>query len=96
MQNPPAAWASMSYSQMLDAMYDHVFPATPVLVHLAQPQNLGSVQNFLNAYGTSPACPPTPRAATWRVYSPFATYGSGAWDPATLRPTAAMDGFLDV
>ncbi|MFL6073775.1 MAG: glycosyl hydrolase 53 family protein [Mycobacteriales bacterium] len=28
------------------------------------------------------------------VYSPFASYGSGAWDPATRRPTAAMDGFL--
>jgi arabinogalactan endo-1,4-beta-galactosidase len=103
-QNPPAAWAGMSYSQMLDAMYDyvyhslnvikyygvtpawvkignetnsgickptgsisrpaqmtgllnaaydmskHVFPSTPVLVHLAQPQNLDSIQNFLNAY----------------------------------------------
>jgi arabinogalactan endo-1,4-beta-galactosidase len=103
-QNPPASWAAMSYSQMLDAMYDyvyhscnvikyygvtpawvkignetnsgickptgsisrpaqmtgllnaaydmskHVFPATPVLVHLAQPQNLASIQNFLNAY----------------------------------------------
>jgi arabinogalactan endo-1,4-beta-galactosidase len=103
-QSPPAAWAGMSYSQMLDAMYDyvyhslnvikyygvtpawvkignetnsgickptgsisrpaqmtgllnaaydmskHVFPNTPVLVHLAQPQNLDSIQNFLNAY----------------------------------------------
>ena len=103
-QNPPAAWASMSYSQMLQAMYDYVyhscnvikyygvtpawvkignetnsgickptgsiskpaqmtgllnaaydmskqvFPSTPVLVHLAQPQNLTSIQTFLNAY----------------------------------------------
>jgi arabinogalactan endo-1,4-beta-galactosidase len=103
-QNPPAAWASMSYTQMLDAMYNYVyhslnvikyygvtpgwvkignesnsgichpvgtvskpaqmtgllnaaydmskqvFPNTPVLVHLAQPQNLASIQNFLNAY----------------------------------------------
>ncbi|WP_030434456.1 glycosyl hydrolase 53 family protein [Actinoplanes subtropicus] len=103
-QNPPAAWASMTYSQMLQAMYDYVyhscnvikyygvtpawvkignesnsgichpvgsiskpaqmtgllnaaydmskqvFPSTPVLVHLAQPQNLAGVQNFLNAY----------------------------------------------
>ncbi|MGO4424829.1 glycosyl hydrolase 53 family protein, partial [Streptomyces sp. MCAF7] len=103
-QNPPAAWAAMDYSQMLDAMYDYVyhscnvikyygvtpawvkignesnsgickpvgslsrpaqmtgllnaaydmskkvFPNTPVLVHLAQPQNLSGVQNFLNAY----------------------------------------------
>jgi arabinogalactan endo-1,4-beta-galactosidase len=31
-------------------MSKHVFPSTPVLVHLAQPQNLASVQNFLNAY----------------------------------------------
>src|SRR3954449_6847162 len=97
-QNPPAAWASMTYSQMVQAMYDYVyhscnvikyygvtpawvkignetnsgickptgsiskpaqmtgllnaaydmskqvFPSTPVLVHLAQPQNLTSIQ----------------------------------------------------
>jgi len=103
-QNPPAAWASMTYSQMVQAMYDYVyhscnvikyygvtpawvkignetnsgickptgsiskpaqmtgllnaayamskqvFPSTPVLVHLAQPQNLASIQTFLNAY----------------------------------------------
>ena len=103
-QNPPAAWAGMSYSQMLQAMYDYVyhscnvikyygvtpawvkignetnsgickptgsiskpaqmtgllnaayamskqvFPSTPVLVHLAQPQNLSSIQTFLDAY----------------------------------------------
>ena len=103
-QNPPAAWAGLSYSQMLQAMYDYVyhscnvikyygvtpawvkignetnsgickpigsvgrpaqmtgllnaaydmskqvFPSTPVLVHLAQPQKLDSIQNFLNAY----------------------------------------------
>jgi arabinogalactan endo-1,4-beta-galactosidase len=103
-QNPPAAWAGMTYAQMLDAMYDYVyhslnvikyygvtpdwvkignetnsgickptgsisrpaqmtgllnaaydmskqvFPGTPVLVHLAQPQNLASIQNFLDAY----------------------------------------------
>ncbi|NNN29216.1 arabinogalactan endo-1,4-beta-galactosidase [Streptomyces sp. S3(2020)] len=103
-QTPPAAWASMSYSQMLDAMYDyvyhscniikyydvtpawvkignetnsgickpigsisnpdqmtgllnaaydmskHVFPSTPVMVHLAQPQNYTSIQTFLDAY----------------------------------------------
>ena len=27
------------------------------------------------------------------VYSPFATYGMGAWDPATRQPTAALQGF---
>lgn len=103
-QNPPAAWASLSYADMLTAMNNyvfhamhvidsagvtpawvqignetnsgvckptgsisrpaqmtgllmaaytmvkHVFPSALVLVHLAQPQNLSSVQNFLNAY----------------------------------------------
>jgi arabinogalactan endo-1,4-beta-galactosidase len=212
-QSPPAAWASMTYPQMLDAMYDYVyhamnvlkyhnatpawvqignetnsgickptgsiskpaqltgllmaahdmvkqvFPATAVLVHLAQPQNLASIQTFLNAYrdnggqwditGLSsyaqggnvpgvlanmqtiqssygrpvmqveyggPLNKPTQvrdslrafitglkgfgglGAFYWEpeVYSPFASYGSGAWDPATRRPTAAMDGFLGV
>jgi arabinogalactan endo-1,4-beta-galactosidase len=210
-QNPPAAWASMTYSQMLQAMYDYVyhscnvikyygvtpawvkignesnsgichpvgsiskpaqmtgllnaahdmskqvFPNTPVLVHLAQPQNLSSIQNFLNAYqgnggkwditGLSsyaqggnvagvltnmhtiqssygkpvmqveyggPLNKPTQVRDSLRAfisglkgfgglgtfywepegYSPFTSYGSSAWDPSTLRPTAAMDGFL--
>jgi arabinogalactan endo-1,4-beta-galactosidase len=103
-QYPPAAWASMSYSQMLTAMNNYVyhamnviktrnvsptwitignetnsgichpvgtiskpaqmtgllnaaydmsktvFPSALVGVHLAQPQNLASVQNFLDKY----------------------------------------------
>ncbi|WP_460514432.1 glycosyl hydrolase 53 family protein [Flindersiella endophytica] len=212
-QNPPAAWASMSYSQMLQAMYDYVyhslnvvkyygvtpawvkignetnsgickptgsisrpaqmtgllnaaydmskqvFPNTPVLVHLAQPQNLDSIQNFLNAYRSNggrwditglssyaqggnvapvlanmrtiqsnygkpvmqveyggPLGKPTQVRDSLRQfitgikgfgglgtfywepegYSPFTSYGSSAWDPSTRRPTAAMDGFLNV
>ena len=212
-QNPPAAWAGMSYAQMLQAMYDYVyhscnvikyygvtpawvkignetnsgickptgsisrpaqmagllraaydmskqvFPSTPVLVHVAQPQNLASVQNFLNAYrdnggqwditGLSsyaqggnvpgvlanmqtiqssygkpvmqveyggPRTKPTQVRDSLRAfitglkgfgglgtffwepegYSPFTDYGSTAWDPTTRRPTAALDGFLNV
>jgi arabinogalactan endo-1,4-beta-galactosidase len=212
-QKPPAAWASMSYSQTLDAMYNYVyhslnvikfngvtpgwvkignesnsgichpvgtvskpaqmtgllgaaydmskqvFPNTPVLVHLAQPQNLASIQNFLNAYKNNggrwditglssyaqggnvagvltnmrtiqssygkpvmqveyggPANKPTQVRDSLRQfitglkgfgglgtffwepegYSPFTTYGSTAWDAGTRRPTAAMDGFLNV
>jgi arabinogalactan endo-1,4-beta-galactosidase len=212
-QNPPAAWASMTYSQMLGAMrsyvtnslntirsagvtpgwvkignetnggickptgslsrpsqmtgllnaaYDvskQVFPTTPVLVHLAQPQNLGGIQNFLNAYrdnggrwdvtglssyaqgGNVPVVLNNMRTVQssygrpvmhveyggprdkanqvrdslrafitgikgfgglgsffWEPegYSPFTGYGSTAWDPGTRRPTAAMDGFLNV
>jgi arabinogalactan endo-1,4-beta-galactosidase len=212
-QNPPAAWAGLSYSQMRDAMYNYVyhamnvlhynrvtpawvkignetnsgickpvgsiskpaqmagllmaahdmvkqvFPATPTLVHLAQPQNLASVQNFLNAYrdnggqwditGLSsyaqggnvpvvlanmqtiqssygkpvmqveyggPQNKPAQVRDSLRAfvtglkgfgglgtfwwepegYSPFTSYGSTAWDPNTLRPTAALDGFLNV
>jgi arabinogalactan endo-1,4-beta-galactosidase len=103
-QYPPAAWAAMTYSQMLQAMYDYtyhscnvlksngvtpawisignetnsgichpvgtvskpaqmtgllmasydmcklVFPSTPVMVHLAQPQKLASIQTFLDRY----------------------------------------------
>ncbi|WP_158852578.1 glycosyl hydrolase 53 family protein [Saccharothrix deserti] len=212
-QNPPAAWANMSYSQMLDAMrnyvsrslnlfkssgvtpgwvkignetnsgickpvgsisrpaqmtgllnaaYDvskQVFPTTPVMVHLAQPQKLDSIQNFLNAYrnnggrwditglssyaqggNVAPVLAnmrtiqssygkpvmqveyggPRDKATQVRDglrqfitglkgfgglgtffwepegYSPFTGYGSTAWDPGTRRPTAAMDGFLNV
>lgn len=212
-QNPPAAWAGMSYSQMLSAMFDYVyhscnvlkfygvtpawvaignetnsgickptgslsrpaqmtgllnaaydmskqvFPSTPVLVHLAQPQNLASIQNFLNAYrgnggrwditGLSsyaqggnvpgvltnmqtiqssygkpvmqveyggPLSKPTQVRDSLRAfitgikgfgglgsfywepegYSPFSSYTSSAWDPGSRRPTAALDGFLNV
>jgi arabinogalactan endo-1,4-beta-galactosidase len=47
LSNPP------QMTGLLNAAYDmskEIFPNTPVLVHLAQPQNLGSIQNFLNAY----------------------------------------------
>ncbi|MDX3229731.1 glycosyl hydrolase 53 family protein [Streptomyces sp. ME19-01-6] len=49
-QNPPAAWASMSYAQMLDAMYDYVFHTmnvvkangvTPVWVQIGNEINTG-------------------------------------------------------
>ena len=211
-QNPPAAWASMTYSQMLDAMYNYVYhsmnvlkfngitpvwvqigneinsgicrptgsisqhpgqmtgllnaaydmvktvsPSTQVLIHLAQPQNSASIYNFFDIYlanggrwdisafssyasGTNiPVVLSTIAAAKSRygkpvmqvefggrvdratrtradlisfiagmrnigglgvfywepeVMTPFSTYGSGAWDSATQRPTVIMDGFL--
>jgi arabinogalactan endo-1,4-beta-galactosidase len=128
-QNPPAAWASMTYSQMLQAMYDYVyhscnvikyygvtpawikignesnsgickptgsiskpaqmagllnaaydmskqvFPSTPVLVHLAQPQNLASVQNFLNAYQSN--------GGRWDITG-LSSYGQGGNVPGIL------------
>lgn len=122
-QNPPAAWASMTYSEMLQAMYNYVyhsmnviktngvtpgwvqigneinsgichpvgslsnpaqmtgllnaahdmvkevFPNTPVLIHLAQPQNLTSVEDFYNAY--------VDNGGQWDI-SAFSSYGSGS------------------
>lgn len=122
-QNPPAAWASMTYSQMLTAMsnyvsnsmnvlkfngvtpdwvqigneinsgichpvgslsnpsqmtgllntaYDmvkQVFPSTPVLIHLAQPQNVSSIEAFFNAYVAN--------GGKWDI-SAFSSYGSGS------------------
>jgi arabinogalactan endo-1,4-beta-galactosidase len=139
-------------------MVKQVFPATPVLVHLAQPQNLSSIQTFLDAYrdnggqwditglssyaqgGNIPGVLANMRTIQttygkpvmqveyggpltkptqvrdglaafvtglkgfgglgtfyWEPegYSPFTSYGSSAWDPSTLRPTAALDGFLN-
>ena len=212
-QNPPKAWAGMSYSQMLTAMrsyvtgsmnqlkaagvtptwvkigneenggickpvgslskpaqmtgllnaaYDsvkQVFSGTPVLIHLAQPQKMDGIQNFLNAYRNNggkwditglssyaqgsnvagvlanmktiqstygkpimqveyggPNNKPTQVRDSLRAfitgikgfgglgsffwepegYSPFTGYGSTAWNSSTRRPTAAMDGFLNV
>ena len=140
-------------------MSKQVFPSTPVLVHAAQPQNLASVQNFLNAYrdnggqwditglssygqggnvapiaGQHADHPDQLRQAGhagrvrrtggkpaqvrdslrafitgikgfggagtffWEPegYPSFNNYNSSAWDEARRRPTAAMDGFLDV
>ncbi|WP_433728041.1 glycosyl hydrolase 53 family protein [Actinoplanes sp. CA-051413] len=210
-QNPPAAWAGMTYAQMLKAMNDYVyhslnvikyygvtpgwvkigneqnsgickptgslskpaqmtgllnaaydmsklvFPSTPVLVHLAQPQNLAGVQNFLNAYRSNggrwditglssygqggnvpgilanmqtiqttygkpimhveyggPVGKPTQVRDSLKAfvsgikafgglgtffwepegYPSLTAYNSSAWDEATRRPTAALDGFL--
>lgn len=212
-QRPPAAWANLSFSQMvstmrnyvlsslntiksagvtpgwvkignetnsgicqptgslsrpaqmtglLNAAYDaskQVFPTTPVLIHLAQPQNFTSIQNFLNAYranggrwditGLSSYAQgsnvpgvlnnmrtiqstwgkpvmqveyggPVDRATQVRDslrtfitglkgfgglgtfywepegYPAFSGYQMSAWDQSTRRPTAAMDGFLNV
>lgn len=123
-QNPPAAWASMTYSQMLTAMYNYVyhfmndlkynkvtpswvqigneinsgiclptgslahnpaqmtgllnaayamvkevFPSTPVLIHLAQPQNLSVIENFFDTYKNN--------GGNWDI-SAFSSYGSGS------------------
>jgi arabinogalactan endo-1,4-beta-galactosidase len=128
-QYPPAAWASMTYSQMLQAMYDYVyhscnvlkangvtpawvqignetnsgichpvgsisnpaqmtgllnaayamvkevFPSTPVLIHLAQPQNSSSIEAFFNAY--------TANGGNWDI-SAFSSYGSGSSTISTI------------
>lgn len=212
-QNPPRAWANMSYNQMRDAMrgyvsqsltvlknagvtpgwvkignetnsgichpvgsvsrpaqltgllnaaYDsskQIFPSTPVMVHLAQPQKFDSIRNFLNSYRSNggkwdltglssyaqgsnvPTVLTNMRniQTTWgkpimqveyggprnkanqvrdslrrfitgikgfgglgtfywepEGYSPFTPYDMCAWDPSSRRPTAAMDGFLNV
>ncbi len=123
-QNPPAAWASMTYSEMLTAMYNYVyhsmnvlkangvtpgwvqigneinsgichpvgslahypaqmtgllnaayamvkevFPSTPVLIHLAQPQNLTSVESFFDTHQAN--------GGNWDI-SAFSSYGSGS------------------
>jgi arabinogalactan endo-1,4-beta-galactosidase len=122
-QNPPAAWKSMSYSQMRTAMNDYVFHAmnvmkynnvvptwvqigneinsgichpvgsvskpaqmaglllaaynqvkavsssTQVCIHLAQPQNYTSMQNFFSAYSGN--------GGKWDM-SVFSSYGSAS------------------
>ena len=122
-QNPPAAWASMTYSQMLTAMNNYVynsmnvlktngvtpgwvqigneinsgichpvgsisnptqmtgllnaaytqvkavFPSTPVLIHLAQPQNVSSFEAMLDAYKAY--------GGKWDITA-FSSYGSGS------------------
>jgi len=211
-QNPPAAWATQTYTQLLATMSNYVFhsmnvlkffhvtpawvqigneinsgichpvgslsnpsqmtgllntaynevkavfPSTPVLVHLAQPQNLANIENFFDtyeanggkwditafsSYGSGSAIPGiignmstvkarygkpviqvefggredrASRTETdmesyisglksfgglglfyWEpeVYSPFSSYGMGAWDPTTRAPTAVLQGFLN-
>jgi arabinogalactan endo-1,4-beta-galactosidase len=123
-QNPPATWASMTYSQMLTAMNNYVyhsmnvlkynnvtptwvqigneinsgichptgsisqhpdqmtgllnaaynevkavFPSTPVLIHLAQPQTSSSIENFFDTYKAN--------GGQWDI-SAFSSYGSGS------------------
>lgn len=38
---------------LLNAAYDvskQIFPTTPVMIHLAQPQKMDSIRSFMNAY----------------------------------------------
>ncbi|MFC7535390.1 glycosyl hydrolase 53 family protein [Actinoplanes sp. GCM10030250] len=128
-QNPPKAWASMTYAQMLTAMNDYVynslnviksagvtpawvkigneqnsgickptgslskpaqmagllnaayaqskkvFPSAPVLVHLASPQKLEGVTNFLNAYKAN--------GGKWDITG-LSSYGQGGNVPGIL------------
>jgi arabinogalactan endo-1,4-beta-galactosidase len=129
-QNPPAAWASMTYSQMLTAMNNYVFhfmndlkangvtpgwvqigneinsgichpvgslahfptqmtgllnaayarvkevfPSTPVLIHLAQPQNITVVENFFDTYKSN--------GGNWDITA-FSSYGSGSNIPGII------------
>ncbi len=147
---------------LLNAAYDvskQIFPTTPVMIHLAQPQKMDSIRNFMNAYrgnggkydiiglssyaAGSNVAPiignmrtiqstygkpimhvefggPVSRATQTRDalrqfisgtksfgglgtfywepegYSPFTGYDMTAWNSGTRRPTAALDGFLNV
>jgi len=209
-QTPPAAWAGMTYAQMLTAIQSYVFhsmnvlkanrvtptwvqigneintgicrpvgavsnpaqmtgllggaynqvkavfPSALVMIHLAQPQKYDVVTTFFNGYqshggnwdvtgfssygaaSAAPAIVANMKSArdTWgrpvmqvefggrydratqtrdamtayinglkgfgglglfywepEGYSPFTTYTMGAWDPATRRPTVALDPF---
>jgi len=128
-QNPPAAWASMTYDQMLNAISTYVenslkifdskkvtpsgvqigneinsgichpvgsishpeqmsgllnaayasvkkvFPSTQVLIHLAQPQKLDSIENFFDAYKSY--------GGKWDVTA-LSSYGSGKDIPGIL------------
>ena len=129
-QHPPAAWANLSYSQMLTAMHNYVlgfmnaskakgftpdwvqigneensgiclptgslsrhpdqmtgllntahdqvkavFPSTPVIIHLAQPQKLASIENFLDAYKA--------HGGKWDITG-FSSYGHGSAIPGIL------------
>jgi arabinogalactan endo-1,4-beta-galactosidase len=134
-QNPPAAWANLSYGDTLSALQRYVsgfmqamqaagvapswvqigneinsgilhpvgslskpaqmtgllntafaalkevFPATLVLIHLAQPQNLTSVQNFFNAYVAN--------GGNWDITA-FSSYGSGASTIAGIISNMAL------
>ncbi|MEU6783055.1 hypothetical protein ABZ912_27990 [Nonomuraea angiospora] len=86
-------------TDLLKAAYDrseHVFLATPVMVHRTQPQNLAadSLRAFITGlkdFGGLGTFFREPEG-----YPSFNDYNSSAWDPTTRRPTAAMDGFLNV
>jgi arabinogalactan endo-1,4-beta-galactosidase len=47
----------------------HVFPSTPVLIHLAQPQNLSNIETFFDTYKAN--------GGNWDITA-FSSYGSGA------------------
>jgi arabinogalactan endo-1,4-beta-galactosidase len=133
-QNPPAAWASMTYSQMLTAMNTYVyhsmnvlktngvtpgwvqigneinsgichpvgslahypkqmtgllnaayamvkevFPSTPVMIHLAQPQKLSVIESFFDTHKSN--------GGKWDITA-FSSYGSGSEIPGIVSDMA--------
>jgi arabinogalactan endo-1,4-beta-galactosidase len=64
---------------LLNAAYDvskQVFPTTPVLVHIAQPQKFDSIRNFLNAYRSN--------GGKWDITG-LSSYAQGSNVPTVLN-----------
>ena len=139
-QNPPAAWASMTYSETLTAMYNYVYhsmnvlkyngispewvqigneintgichpigsisyptqmtgllnaaydmvkevsSSSQVLIHLAQPQNYTSIEDFFSAYSAN--------GGQWDM-SAFSSYGSAADAPGIVANMAKIAAAYD-
>jgi arabinogalactan endo-1,4-beta-galactosidase len=67
---------------LLNAAYSQVkavFPSTQVLIHLAQPQKLASVENFFDTYKS--------HGGKWDITA-FSSYGSGSNIPGILANMA--------
>jgi arabinogalactan endo-1,4-beta-galactosidase len=134
-QNPPAAWAHLSYSEMVSAIANFteeslqifkskgvtpygvqigneinsgichptgsvsnpsqmsgllnaayaaskkVFPSSSVIIHLAQPQNIASIENFYDKYKAN--------NGNWDL-SAFSSYGSGKEIPGIVANMASI------
>ena len=69
---------------LLNTAYDQVkavFPSTPVLVHLGQPQNLSNIEGFFDTYRS--------HGGRWDITA-FSSYGSGSAVPGIVANMATV------
>jgi arabinogalactan endo-1,4-beta-galactosidase len=87
-QNPPAAWAEMTYAEMLQAMYDYVYSSMEILKYNGVSPEWVQLGNEIN----SGICRPI-GGLNHPTQMTGLTWDETTWNASSLEPTVIMNGF---